>query len=212
MNIEFWLLIARGVLLLGTAFVAVGTIATSVLMPLVDKEKDKKIDELLQGNKNLQSSNNLLASKIDGYQQDLYKKDEKIRELKKQILPRELTKNQKAELLRKLLIVNKAPIIITSRLSDAEGKRFAEQIAEVFRASGWNVKGVGSTYIDDTLGDVNFAIVDESQRPIVNELINILNQSNIRCIPESIREGSVGGGIDPGHILMVVGSKKLFFD
>lgn len=208
MNIELWLLFARGVLILGTALVAIGTIGISILSPIVDKKKGEKIDELLEGNKKLQFSNNTLNSKIDKYQQDLIEKDKRIEELKKQVSPRQLTEEQKTELLRKLSAMNKIPITITSRLSDSEGNRFAEQIAAIFRASGWDVKGVGSGYLDDTSGDVTFAVTDQEQVSIVDELMNILNQSNIRCLSDKIREGSIGGGVEPGHILMIVGSKK----
>jgi len=207
MNIEFWLSFARGVLIFGTALVAIGTIATSILSPMVDKEKDKKIDELLEGNKKLQSSNNALTDKIDKYQQDLIEKDKRIEELKKQVSPRQLTEEQKTELLKKLSAMNKSPITIISRLSDAEGKQYAEQIAAIFRASGWDVKGVGSGYLDDTSGDVILAVTDQSQIKIADELMKILNQSNIRCFPEKIRDGSIGS-VDPGHIVMIVGSKK----
>jgi len=48
-----------------------GTIAVSILSSKVDTKKDKKIDELLNGNQLLQSSNAELHGKIDKYQLDL---------------------------------------------------------------------------------------------------------------------------------------------
>lgn len=206
MNIENWLGFFRIILYMGTGLVAIGTIMVSILSPKVDKIKEQKIDELLQGNKQLQSS-------IGQYQNDLQSKEQKIQELEKAqkeiekvAKPRNLSQEQKTKLLSSLSFKSDFPIRFVSRLSDQESLNFAEELAVLFRQAGWNVIQTNSTFLDNIEGDVAIAVTEDNQREIASKIANILNSVGIVCKPENIREGSIGS-VQPNTIHIIVGAK-----
>jgi tetratricopeptide (TPR) repeat protein len=77
MSDENWLSIFRYASFVGGVIVAFSTIGVTVFQSRTDKDKDKKIDELLK-------QNNDLSLKIDNYQNDLKTKEEKIKDLQVQ--------------------------------------------------------------------------------------------------------------------------------
>ena len=66
----------------GTGLVAIATIGMSVYSARVDASKDRKIDDLLAGSKQLQAGNQELLEKVATYQTDLAVKQEEIETLK----------------------------------------------------------------------------------------------------------------------------------
>ncbi|MGL1932362.1 MAG: hypothetical protein OCC45_11480 [Desulfotalea sp.] len=70
MNLEIALNIARYSLYIGTVLVAIGTISISFISSKLDQQKESKIDNLVAGNQNLQSSNKELHQKVDDYQKE----------------------------------------------------------------------------------------------------------------------------------------------
>lgn len=81
MNAETWLSLSKYALYIGTALVAIGTISVSHFSSVVDRAKGKKIDELLNGNRALQSGNQELLGKVERYQSDLEEKQREIEKL-----------------------------------------------------------------------------------------------------------------------------------
>ncbi|MDQ1558837.1 MAG: hypothetical protein QOD32_1897 [Pyrinomonadaceae bacterium] len=81
MNEDSWMTLFRWLSYIGLFFVFVSTVGTSIFQSRVDKVKDKRIDTLVSGNKELLEKNGELISKVGEYQGDLQKKDAKIKEL-----------------------------------------------------------------------------------------------------------------------------------
>jgi len=79
---ETWLTVFKTMLYVGTVFVAIATIGMSVYSAKVDASKDRKIDDLLAGSKQLQAGNQELLEKIATYQADLAAKQQEIEALK----------------------------------------------------------------------------------------------------------------------------------
>lgn len=88
MTTESWITAFRSLSYVGVALMAITTIATSVLQARVNKAKDQanrikdqKIDTLVSGNNELLAKNSELLSTVTQYQQDLFTKDARIKEL-----------------------------------------------------------------------------------------------------------------------------------
>ena len=81
MNVEVWMPIFRWLSYIGLLLVLVSTVGTSILQSRIDKLKDKKIDTLVSGNKELLTKNDELFTKVNQYQQDLKLKEDRIKEL-----------------------------------------------------------------------------------------------------------------------------------
>ncbi len=91
MNAETWLNLAKYALYVGTALVAIGTIGVSHFSSVVDRAKDRKMDDLLDGNRRLQEGNTELQegntellTKVEKYQDDLELKQQEIEQLKRE--------------------------------------------------------------------------------------------------------------------------------
>ncbi len=84
MSNESWMIFFRWLSYAGLLLVFISTVGTSILQSRADKTKDQKIDALVIGNKELLATNSELLTKIEGYQQDLVAKDQKIKELEVQ--------------------------------------------------------------------------------------------------------------------------------
>jgi tetratricopeptide (TPR) repeat protein len=81
---DTWLTIFKGMLYVGTLLVAIATIGMSIFSAKVDRSKDRKIDDLLAGSRQLQTGNEELLAKIAAYQTDLAAKQQEIETLKTQ--------------------------------------------------------------------------------------------------------------------------------
>ena len=81
MNLEGLLGACRLILWGSLLIVALMTVATGWLTSEIEKTKNKKADELIAGNQQLQASNENLLQRIDQYQKHLAEKDQKIQEL-----------------------------------------------------------------------------------------------------------------------------------
>ena len=66
-----WLNLFRVILYCGLVAVTVGTLGTNILSCKIDKQKDRKIDDLLEGNQKLQESDYKIFQGIDQFQKQL---------------------------------------------------------------------------------------------------------------------------------------------
>ncbi|MGH9869711.1 MAG: hypothetical protein ACREAA_16300 [Candidatus Polarisedimenticolia bacterium] len=85
MTPELLLSIFKYMLYAGTALVAVATIGTSIYTGRVSASKDRKIDTLLEGTKQLQAGNKELLTKVADYQANLEKMQRENESLKEEV-------------------------------------------------------------------------------------------------------------------------------
>lgn len=151
--------------------------------------------------------------KIDEQHSAIMEKDKKIaqleqsqKEIEKLAQPRTLSREQKTRLLQLLSVKSNFQIILVCRLMDQESANYAEEIAEVFRQSGWAVGPTNKSFLDNIESDAAVAVTNDSQRETANNIAMILNSVGIKCGPEQIRENSISG-VQPDTIYLIIGSK-----
>lgn len=81
MNPNFGLWLCRSIVFLGAILMAAGALIAPHFSSKIDAKKDSKIDELVNGNRDLMYKNDELMSKITKYQTDIEIKNERIRQL-----------------------------------------------------------------------------------------------------------------------------------
>ena len=184
---------------LGAALAFVSTIGVWHYSGKLDKVKDAKIDELVDGK-------DTLLAKIEVYQRDLDKKSVRIQELEVAAAPRTLSAAQKARLCEHLASVEAGfPLVPTSRLMDVESANYAAQLADAFREAGWQVSAPNPTFLGNTSSDVTLAVTEDSHRPVAGQVAAILNAVGVVCRVELKGRGQLGV---PTHgLYLIVGAK-----
>jgi len=120
---------------------------------------------------------------------------------------RSLSEQQKAILHRELSKAS-GPVGFNYRLMDGEGHDFANQLAEVFRLAGWDVRHIAGNSLNDFQGYFVVATADPSLKDVAKVACDALNAAGIKCHDdEEIRQGTLGGPLEQGNIYIVIGRK-----
>ena len=122
------------------------------------------------------------------------------------LLPRHLSATQEKQLTT-MLATTKGKVGFISRFMDGESADFADELATVFRDAGWDVVPTRRDSLNDFPGFVSFFVTGEGLDESANFICKTLNKSGIICKPENIQESSIGGGLEPNTVYVVVGRK-----
>jgi hypothetical protein len=131
------------------------------------------------------------------------RKDAEIQLLK----PRSISEKQKTDLLQGLRNT-RGRIGVISRLMDGESADYADQIAAVFAAAQWTIAPPVRSSTNDlpgfvTLTDTNANLVD-----LGIAVATALNAASIDCRPVQLPTHTIGGGLQPDTLYIVVGRQK----
>jgi len=66
---------------------------------------------------------------------------------------------------------------------------------------------INKSYLDDTEGDVTVIRTADGQKKVASQLVNLLNDVGISCIPQKIRENAISG-VKKNTIYVIVGTNK----
>jgi hypothetical protein len=115
---------------------------------------------------------------------------------------------QQKTVLTSRLSKTRAPIGFNYRLMDGEGLDFANQLADVFRVLGWEVRHVAGNFLDDFPGYVAVVTIDQTLQQTAKLVCDSLNTANIECRDNAvIASGKIGGQFELGVIYVVIGRK-----
>jgi hypothetical protein len=104
-------------------------------------------------------------------------------------------------------IKNSFPVIVVCRAFDNESYNFAQELASTFRSAGWEVGRVNKSFLDDVEGDATIIRTADDQEEVASQLVNLLNDVGILCIPQDVRKNSMSG-IRKNTLYVIVGTKK----
>jgi hypothetical protein len=131
------------------------------------------------------------------------RKDAEIQSLK----PRAISETQRRELLHRLTNSH-GRVGFMTRLMDAESGDYADQLADIFKAAGWDIAPTVKTSLNDLSGFVTLTATNPNLAGLGDTVANALNAAGIDCHPQPIEPNSVGGGAEPDTLYIVVGRKK----
>jgi hypothetical protein len=124
--------------------------------------------------------------------------------------PWHLSDDQQKNLTEELRSFSAGKILFAHRLMDGEGEDFAEQLAAIFKASGWSIVGIGGNSLNELPGKVTVAIDARSGAGIwetADRLCRALTRVGIPCGGD-MKPNSLGGPIGLGEICIVLGRKQ----
>jgi len=166
-----------------------------------------RVDELVEGKNQLLGQNQELLIRIDQYQEDLRDKDLKIQELEMKASPRSLDPEQATKLQKDLAsFKSQFQVIIASRLMDAESYQYGDQLANIFRQSGWQIGPRNASYLHDLNGDVVVAMTDRSQRSCAERICSAFKSVGLISRVEQVQESKLPS-VKPNTIYIIVGSR-----
>jgi hypothetical protein len=119
--------------------------------------------------------------------------------------PWRVSDNEAKKLQTALASIAPGKLAFAYRLMDGQGKDFADQLAGIFRAAGWLIGGIGGSSLNDFPG-VTVA-TSLSLMQTADHLCDALTQAGIHCGGADLAPNSLGGPIEPGSILIIVGRK-----
>ena len=98
---------------------------------------------------------------------------------------------------------------------DPEAKGFAGHLLDVFKEAGWEViDPIKANLLDDYDGYVNLILVSAGEPNLNSKLIEafdaicpVLNDADIPCRADTVRQGSISGQFEPGSIYLLVGAR-----
>jgi hypothetical protein len=126
------------------------------------------------------------------------------------IKPWHLSDDQQKRVKEELHSLVPKKIAFIYRLMDGDGKDFAEQLATIFKASGWEVGGIGGNSLNDLPNKVTVAINSRSGielMTIADRLCDSLNRVGIPCGGE-LKPDTIGGPLEIGIVYIVIGRKQ----
>jgi len=131
--------------------------------------------------------------------------------LEAKVAPRRLSGDQKSKILSALSGAVPLPIAVVSRLMDAEGRDFAEDLASLFESLHWPVSRDGSWTQSDK--GVFIAMVDPNpiQLSLISPLSAALKSASIEheIIPiQPNNIGRIGEHFQPNVLYLLVGAKS----
>jgi hypothetical protein len=129
--------------------------------------------------------------------------------------PRMITAPQREKLIPRLSDYKQMKVGFAAKIFDPEAKNFAEQLASVFKQAGWTiVDPINAQLLDDYDGYINIVAVstgtadrDKQLTATADKLIAEIGDADIPCRLHPVREGGIGGTLEPGSIYLLIGSR-----
>jgi hypothetical protein len=103
-------------------------------------------------------------------------KEAEIQSLK----PRAVTETQRRDLLHRLNNSH-GRVGFMTRLMDAESGDYADQLADIFKAAGWDIAPTVKTSLNDLPGFVTLAATNPNLAALADTVANALNAAGIHC-------------------------------
>lgn len=121
--------------------------------------------------------------------------------------PRTVSETQKQKLLSVLSNIH-GRIGVISRAFDGESSDYADQIVAIFKDASWEIAPAVRSSLNDFPGFVTLTDTNANLVELGIAVANALNAAEIDCRPQQIKPGSIGGGLQPDTLYVVVGRKK----
>ncbi len=122
--------------------------------------------------------------------------------------PRRLSSDQRTWLLNKLSQRKGGMVAFASRLMDGESADYADDIASVFKAAGWNVGPTARTSLNDLPGFLTLAVTGQDLQPTADFVYQALNESGVEVRLVEVPQNSIGGGLQANTVHIVVGRRR----
>jgi hypothetical protein len=171
-----------------------------------EEKLNSKIVKLLEGNEALKTQMRPFEVLLQKYYPDQDRVEalnllaNEIENLKKSVRDRELTSQQKVNLISELKQYGKRKVTIVSIMGDAEAFKYAHQFKTMFSESGWEVDGINQAIYDAPMPPLS---IDATNPPskIVNDLYGIISKCGINVV------GNLKQSLKEDELTIIVGKK-----
>ena len=211
---------------IGIILTAIGGLTSYYSNKIIDKAKEKtaiakeqklqgNIDELLDGNRSLQSKIEPfeeLAKQLhpsletnDALQQlrkDYENLEDRAEALEQKTANRSLSSHQRTVLVSALRKIGVQKITITTVWGDQEAFQFATELKDVFEEGGWEVNGVDQAAYNVPVTGLVIEVGTDPPPQVANELVQALLNANLQM------NRYINNQLSGGEIQLVVGSKR----
>ena len=143
--------------------------------------------------------------RVDKYATSL--KEETYNQKLARLAPRTLTFEQKRLLVKKLSIAKGRPVAVASRMLDGESADYADEIAQLFKETGWDVGPTNRSSLNDFPGFLSLFVTGDKLEREASIIARSFQEVGINCHSEKISEGSISGQL-ADRVYVVVGRKR----